>query len=97
MSMSVPLCLLCKRMGQSIWDRNAKRERRYCEAYPDGDGIPDAVYWTGHFKPKPGDHGLRFIPSDDANKKMVAYFRSLSEQEDEAYMNYEPLPEGVDA
>ena len=34
----------------------------FCEAFPDGDGIPDPI--TGgrnnHTTPYPGDHGLRY-------------------------------------
>jgi hypothetical protein len=36
----------------------------FCAAFPDGDGIPLRVFLDGHFKPKIGDHGIRFEPAE---------------------------------
>ena len=97
MSMLPPLCLFCKRKGRSVRDRKTDKWLEYCEAYPNGDGIPEAVYWTGHFKPKPGDNGLQFVPKDDVDRATIRDMRRECANEDENYKNYEPLPEGVDA
>ena len=45
------------------------KERRKDNAYP--NGIPEAVYWTGHFLPKPNDNGVQFEARDDADKECV--------------------------
>jgi hypothetical protein len=35
-----------------------------CEAFPDGDGIPEDIRENrfDHIHPHPGDHGLQFLP-----------------------------------
>lgn len=40
----------------------------YCDAFPDGDGIPDAITSSraDHRQPFDGDHGLQFLPVSDA-------------------------------
>ena len=35
----------------------------HCEAYP--NGIPEAVFYAGHFYPKPDDNGLQFLPKKE--------------------------------
>jgi len=38
----------------------------FCEAFPDGDGIPDEIYKGGapHDTPYPGDGGIVFAPKE---------------------------------
>jgi len=39
-----------------------------CAAYPDGDGIPDAIAWGSnlHLEPVDGDHGIQYEREADA-------------------------------
>jgi hypothetical protein len=59
MRMAVP-CDYC------IWFRPAPcyELTLFCEAFPDGKGIPDAIRSCehDHHEPFPGDHGVRFTP-----------------------------------
>ena len=92
-----PLCHLCKRYQKSKGHprENGKGWVLYCEAYPDGDGIPLSVYRLGHFKPKPGDHGLQFIPRDDVDPDIVDFYHDIiCANEDEEYV---PLPDYIRA
>lgn len=53
-----PVCVLCRH-----W---RVREGRTCDAFPERDSIPLAI-WLGendHRAPIPGDHGIRFEPVD---------------------------------
>ena len=77
----MPLCLICKHFISA---------GEYCKAYP--DGIPEAVYWTGHFLPKPDDNGVQFEARDDADKEFVLIYKERSQDEDERYRNYGKLP-----
>jgi hypothetical protein len=45
----------------------------YCMAFPDGDGIPDAIFDEGapHFEPFPGDHGIQFAPESGWAARVV--------------------------
>ena len=87
MSRTTPLCMFCKRLGEAVPNDDIyARIRYYCEAYPDGDGIPEALYWdTTHFKPKAGDHGLQFTPKNGADKKYIEYLRKHSKNEDKDF------------
>ncbi len=42
----------------------ARGERARCAAFPDGEGIPDAIVHGEHAHPTPfpGDHGIQFEP-----------------------------------
>ena len=62
----------------------------YCSAYP--NGITEAVYWTGHFLPKPNDNGVQFEARDDADKERVLRYKERSQNENERYRNYGNLP-----
>ena len=90
MGHSMPLCVLCKRyhrFDDGYIDEKGNRHK-FCDAYPDGEGIPDAVYWTGHFKPKPRDNGLQFEASDNVSEHRLQRFREQCVNEDEDYANY---------
>lgn len=55
-----PVCLKCKHLRT-----NPKGKMGfYCDAFPDGEGIPDRVIMGGdkHGQPIVGDHGIRFEP-----------------------------------
>lgn len=49
-------CAVCERFNPDVKDGN------FCEAFPDGAGIPDAIITAerDHTHPFPGDNGLRF-------------------------------------
>lgn len=44
-----------------------------CDAFPDGDGIPDEILVKGnpHTEPFPGDNGIRFEPKTSSVKKAI--------------------------
>ncbi|PIE54100.1 MAG: hypothetical protein CSA35_08010 [Dethiosulfovibrio peptidovorans] len=63
-----PACFRCKRFsGEERFDTENRRTFYFCEAFPDGEGIPEIVWCAGdrHTRPIEGDGGLRFIPKDD--------------------------------
>ena len=49
-------CMRCKHFNYGIKDSNT------CAAFPNGNGIPDAINWgeVDHKKPYPGDNGIQF-------------------------------------
>lgn len=52
-----PVCMFCARFRTGA-------DGRFCDAFPDGDGIPKVI-WNGdndHRQPFPGDRGLQFLP-----------------------------------
>mgnify|MGYP000129560771 CR=1 FL=1 len=61
-----PICVDCKHL-----DRVFKYGKGwYCEAYPDGWGIPEEIMMSGvdHKKPFKGDNGIQFEPIDSTDK-----------------------------
>ena len=74
MSRRMPLCVLCKRYHrfEDGYIDEAGIRHNFCDAYPDGEGIPEAVYRVGHFKPKPGDNGLQFEECEDISTVKIA-------------------------
>lgn len=98
MSRAAPLCVFCKRRRDYIKrDSINARTHYYCDAYPDGDGIPEALYWeTTHFKPKAGDNGLQFIPKDDADAEYIEYLRKNSADEDEDFKYFDEYYKELD-
>ena len=82
----MPLCVLCKH----YYRFNEKYQYKCCEAYP--NGIPEAVYWTGHFKPKPNDNGIQFEARDDVEDDIINRYREILQNEDELYRNYGKVP-----
>lgn len=67
-----PICLICKRLGDTI--RISDEERRYtCEAFP--DGIPDEIFFKAfdHRNPYPGDKGIRFVVREDRKAQLEMY------------------------
>jgi hypothetical protein len=59
--MMVPQCFDCKHLAP--WN---PKEPPHCAAFP--DGVPEAVFKNlhDHRKEYPGDHGVRFEPSESA-------------------------------
>lgn len=55
-----PLCVACKHFRESVPGPGL-----YCAAYPDGDGIPEAIYMSrvDHRRPYDGDHGIQYAPA----------------------------------
>jgi hypothetical protein len=88
------LCYDCKHYREDLGSpplRPIESERpdhphlEYCGAYPDGEGIPFNVLMMGHFRPKPGDHGIQFEPKDGVDEKRVARLREIHSHEDDIY------------
>ena len=69
------MCDVCKRR---IANKNVDNA---CEAYP--NGIPDAVYISGHIFPKPGDGGMQFIPMNSVDYER--YNETTKKDEDNFY------------
>ena len=89
----MPLCVLCKRYHRFKYVYAEGNRLHFCDAYPDGKGIPDAVYWVGHFNPKPGDRGLQFEARSDVDENRVQRYRELCANEDERYKDYKSYDE----
>lgn len=86
-------CELCARLKDSRLNENNTERTYYCEAYP--DGIPEAVFESGHLYPKPGDNGLQFKPVNDAILKAYSYLNQTQEEEDANYKGYAEYYEEV--
>jgi hypothetical protein len=67
MTFRVPICVHCRHFRGNDLGGN------FCAAFPDGDGIPAAIFEEGapHFSPIPGDHGVQFEPVDDHAEQIV--------------------------
>jgi hypothetical protein len=56
--MILPLvqCAFCRHFHRD------RRDGNFCDAFPDGDGIPSEIITNeaDHRQPFPGDHGIRF-------------------------------------
>ena len=64
----------------------------HCEAYP--NGIPESVFYAGHFYPKPGDNGLQF---DYKDTDLVGIIEKKSqEEENESYERIKKEEEELD-
>lgn len=61
-----PACLRCKRFSHDVLDKERRRILHFCEAFPDGDGIPDEIWCMGdkHTKSFPGDRGFLFLSEE---------------------------------
>lgn len=90
MSYRISMCFYCKRYyaDKDGYIDEAGNRHRYCAAYPDGKGIPEAVERSGHFNPKPGDHGLQFEPSEFCDDDRLNWYHEIFAKEDERYANY---------
>ena len=69
---TVPICEACARLRP-----REDGPGLVCDAFP--EGIPDAIYGGGfdHRKAFPGDHGIRFLLSDDREaKRLLALYES---------------------
>ena len=88
----MPMCIICKhyRKYQDRYIDKTGFRHPYCDAYPDGEGIPEAVYRIGHLNPKPGDHGIQFEAREDIDEERLARYYKLRAHEDEDYSNYKP-------
>jgi hypothetical protein len=60
-----PICVGCQRLHKAVYGKWGL----FCDAFPDGEGIPDSIKSSqvDHRQPVDGDHGLQFLAkSDDA-------------------------------
>lgn len=59
-----PICVDCQRLHKAVYGKWGM----FCDAFPDGDGIPDAIKASraDHRQPVDGDHGLQFLAKSDA-------------------------------
>lgn len=57
-------------VSQCIGCRHKRPNGAFCDAFPDGPGIPDAILRNrhDHHEPFPGDHGVRFEPVESNPK-----------------------------
>lgn len=58
MTIGIPQCASCAHFKKNRHGGN------FCDAFPDGLGIPDAIILGrhDHRQPYPGDHGIRYKP-----------------------------------
>ena len=58
MTLPIVQCASCQHFHRD------RRDGTFCDAFPDGDGIPQAIIIGDHDhrEPYPGDHGIRFEP-----------------------------------
>ena len=77
-----PLCCLCKHYhsGKDVDkinlpdDFDGWRRVKFCDAFPDGTGIPEKFFYGGHFKPEQGDRGIYFEPKNGDQGDFYMYF-----------------------
>lgn len=74
-------CELCARFTDSSYDEERDETTYYCEAYP--EGVPEAVFFSGHLYPKPGDNGLQFKIRE--GEKLPEYLNQTQEEENSEY------------
>ena len=94
-----PLCYLCKHYysGKDVDKINLPddfegwRRVKFCDAFPDGTGIPENIFYGGHFKSKQGDHGIYFEPENGDHSR--ANMRFLKRIYDKKGDNARMLPD----
>jgi hypothetical protein len=61
MTLPIVQCASC------VHFHRGRRDGRFCDAFPDGDGIPQSIIdgEHDHTQPFPGDHGIRFAPIEE--------------------------------
>ena len=82
MSKIGPLCYSCKHYhsGKDVRKVNLPddfvgwRRIKFCDAFPDGTGIPENIFYGGHFKPEQGDRGIYFEPKNGDQGDFYMYF-----------------------
>lgn len=74
-------CEMCTRLKDSSYDEERDNTTYYCEAYP--EGIPEAVFYSGHLYPKPNDNGLQFKIIEGFD--FPEYLKQTQEEEDKNY------------
>lgn len=57
-TITMPMCMFCSHL------RRDNQQGNFCDAFPDGDGIPGDIMRNeaDHRRPFIGDHGVRFKP-----------------------------------
>lgn len=83
-------CELCARLTDTFYNPKRDETEYHCEAYP--EGVPEAVFYSGHLYPKPGDNGLQFKIREVF--ELPEYLKQTQEEEDNEYRELSDSDDG---